>query len=158
MVGCEGMNNQKGITLIELLVTIVILGIIIIPILTLMTNAFTNTVSQGRETQVLYFAQQVIEEARVNSYPSDMKDETIYGTCSPNSSCTEINIAQLEPPLLAETEVLYEISFSELSDVTYNEERNQLLAGSFFEVEITVKSNAPNSRDVSLVTVVKKQS
>ncbi|WP_078430212.1 type IV pilus modification PilV family protein [Alkalihalobacterium alkalinitrilicum] len=151
------MNNQKGITLIELLVTIVILGIIVIPILTLMTNAFTNTVSQGRETQTLYFAQQVIEEVRVNSYPSALKDEIIYGTCSPNSGCTEINIAQLEPPLLGDTEVLYEISFSELSDVTDDEERNQILAASFFEVEVTVKSNAPNSQDVSLVTVVKKQ-
>jgi prepilin-type N-terminal cleavage/methylation domain-containing protein len=34
------MNNEKGITLIEFLVTIVIIGIIIVPLLTLFTGTF----------------------------------------------------------------------------------------------------------------------
>jgi prepilin-type N-terminal cleavage/methylation domain-containing protein len=46
------MNNEKGITLIELLVTIVIIGIIIVPLLTLFTGTFSRTIVQGKESQI----------------------------------------------------------------------------------------------------------
>jgi prepilin-type N-terminal cleavage/methylation domain-containing protein len=61
------MNNQKGVTLIELLVAIVILGIIIVPTLTIMTGTATRTVSQGKETSNAYLAQEVMEKIRINS-------------------------------------------------------------------------------------------
>ena len=37
------MKNEKGITLVELLVAVVIAGIIIVPLLTIMTGTFTRT-------------------------------------------------------------------------------------------------------------------
>jgi prepilin-type N-terminal cleavage/methylation domain-containing protein len=54
------MKNEKGITLIELLVSVVIAGIVIVPFLTIMTGTFTRTASQGKETQLMYFAQEMI--------------------------------------------------------------------------------------------------
>ena len=45
------MKNEKGITLVELLVAVVIAGIIIVPPLTIMTGTFTRTASQEKETQ-----------------------------------------------------------------------------------------------------------
>lgn len=60
------MNNQKGVTLIELLVAIVILGIILVPTLTIMTGTATRTVSQEKETSNAYLAQEVMEKIRFN--------------------------------------------------------------------------------------------
>ena len=47
------MKNEKGITLVELLAAVVIAGIIIVPLLTIMTGTFTRTVSQEKETKLL---------------------------------------------------------------------------------------------------------
>ena len=56
------MKNEKGITLVELLVAVVIAGIIIVPLLTIMTGTFTRTASQEKETQIAYVAQEVMEK------------------------------------------------------------------------------------------------
>ena len=60
------MKNEKGITLVELLVAVVIAGIIIVPLLTVMTGTFTRTASQEKETQIAYVAQEVMEKIRLN--------------------------------------------------------------------------------------------
>ena len=59
------MKNEKGITLVELLVAVVIAGIIIVPLLTVMTGTFTRTASQEKETQITYVAQEVMEKIRL---------------------------------------------------------------------------------------------
>ena len=61
------MKNEKGITLVELLVAVVIAGIIIVPLLTIMTGTFTRTASQEKETQIAYVAQEVMEKIRLQS-------------------------------------------------------------------------------------------
>ncbi|WP_066153142.1 prepilin-type N-terminal cleavage/methylation domain-containing protein [Halalkalibacter krulwichiae] len=61
------MKNEKGLTLVELLVAIVIVGIIIVPLLTIMTGTFTRTVSQEKETQIAYIAQEVMEKVRYST-------------------------------------------------------------------------------------------
>ena len=61
------MKNEKGITLVELLVAVVIAGIIIVPLLTIMTGTFTRTVSQENETEIAYVAQDVMEKVRLHS-------------------------------------------------------------------------------------------
>ena len=53
------MKNEKGITLVELLVAVVIAGIIIVPFLTIMTGTFTRTASQEKETQIAYKIHQI---------------------------------------------------------------------------------------------------
>ena len=77
------MKNEKGITLIELLAAVVIAGIVIVPLLTIMTGTFTRTVSQGKETQLMYFAQEVMENVRSDGYDSS---KTMY-YCSESSGC-----------------------------------------------------------------------
>ncbi|WP_332629262.1 type II secretion system protein [Halalkalibacter flavus] len=47
------MRDEKGVTLIELLVAIVIAGIILVPLLTIMTGTFSRTVSQDQDTRNL---------------------------------------------------------------------------------------------------------
>ena len=61
------MKNEKGITLVELLVAVVIAGIIIVPLLTIMTGTFTRTASQEKETQIAYVAQEVMEKVRLHA-------------------------------------------------------------------------------------------
>ena len=68
------MKNEKGITLVELLAAVVIAGIIIVPLLTIMTGTFTRTVSQEKETQIAYVAQEVMEKIR--AYTLDIRNQT----------------------------------------------------------------------------------
>ena len=67
VVGVKFMKNEKGITLVELLAAVVIAGIIIVPLLTIMTGTFTRTASQEKETQIAYVAQEVMEKIRLNA-------------------------------------------------------------------------------------------
>ena len=49
------MKNEKGITLIELLAAVVIAGIVIVPLLTIMTGTFTRTAcSRKRNTTYVF--------------------------------------------------------------------------------------------------------
>ena len=68
------MKNEKGITLIELLIAVIIAGIVIVPLLTIMTGTFTRTISQEKETEIAYVAQEVMEKIRLNS--SNMPETT----------------------------------------------------------------------------------
>ena len=80
------MKNEKGITLVELLVAVVIAGIIIVPLLTVMTGTFTRTASQEKETQIAYVAQEVMEKIRLNPQyiPKPSNDNTrVY--CYPDN-------------------------------------------------------------------------
>jgi len=69
------MKNEKGITLIELLAAVVIAGIVIVPLLTIMTGTFTRTISQEKETEIAYVAQEVMEKVRLN-VPNTPVDST----------------------------------------------------------------------------------
>ncbi|WP_338470410.1 type II secretion system protein [Niallia sp. XMNu-256] len=61
------MTNEKGITLVELLVAVVIAGLIIVPLLTIMTGTFTRTIRQEKETEIAYVAQEMMEKVRQNN-------------------------------------------------------------------------------------------
>ena len=92
------MKNEKGITLIELLAAVVIAGIVIVPLLTIMTGTFTRTISQEKETEIAYVAQEIMEKIRLNS--SNMSETTdpdyvieekfyCYPISNPEISCDE---------------------------------------------------------------------
>ena len=55
------MKNEKGITLIELLVAVVIAGIVIVPLLTDYDRKFYTNSKSRKETEVAYVAQEVME-------------------------------------------------------------------------------------------------
>lgn len=61
-------KNTAGLTLIEVIVSLAILGIIIIAILNTFTFGFDTIFSMGRKTKAAQIAQQYMDEC-YNSYP-----------------------------------------------------------------------------------------
>src|SRR5438093_962301 len=83
------MKNEKGITLIELLAAVVIAGIVIVPLLTIMTGTFTRTISQEKETKIAYVAQEVMEKVRQNNTPA-LKASGCWTNVSTISGCAPL--------------------------------------------------------------------
>ena len=101
------MNNEKGITLIELLVAIVIAGIVIVPVVNHYDGDLYKTVSQEKETKVAYVAQEVMEKVRLNPtvIPKPTKPEIKKVSCYPNSNpkYTKNNCSVLLPEIFQPT-------------------------------------------------------
>ncbi|MCF6092693.1 type II secretion system GspH family protein [Microaerobacter geothermalis] len=68
------MNNEKGITLIEILAAITILAIIVIPVSMLFTGSYTNSKKEEEKTQAVQIARWVTEEIKEN-YPTYSLDD-----------------------------------------------------------------------------------
>ena len=65
-------NKRKGLSLIELVVSVAILGVVAIAILQLFGSGFVNIVGAGNHSKAQYLAQDVIEQ--------DLNDRTITST------------------------------------------------------------------------------
>lgn len=61
IIATSSQNKNKGLTLIEILISLAILGIILVSFLTLFTSAFSNIFSMGRKTDAANEAQAFIE-------------------------------------------------------------------------------------------------
>jgi prepilin-type N-terminal cleavage/methylation domain-containing protein len=88
------MKNEKGITLIELLVAVVIAGIVIVPLLTIMTGTFTRTISQEKETRIAYVVQEVMEKVRQNKTPA-LKTSGCWTNISTLIGCDSITLLDI---------------------------------------------------------------
>jgi|GEM_PF-5614852 len=64
------IKNKKGLTLIEILVTIGILSIIIAPLLSMFLNAYRNTINSQRIMSGAYISQAVMESCKNLDYVS----------------------------------------------------------------------------------------
>jgi len=62
--------NSKGFTLIEVLISLVILAVSLLALAGLMTTSTRNTASGGRLTEAATFAQDKLEELRAMSWES----------------------------------------------------------------------------------------
>ncbi|MEK3992558.1 type IV pilus modification PilV family protein [Robertmurraya sp. FSL R5-0851] len=129
------MNNEKGVTLIELLISVVIAGMVIVPLLLIMTGSFTRTVEQGEDTQLNYYGQQIMEIIREKGYISGTSPTQYY--CQKDQGCGTATIANYDAKVTIT-----------VNPVTYS-------AIEFFEV--TAKIVSTDSSSLELVTVVKKQ-
>ncbi len=147
------MKNEKGITLIELLVAVAIIGIVLVPILTLLTGTFSRTIVQGKESQINYYAQEVIEEARVTTYSDGLAGSKLFGSCTESSGCTPIDVNLKDESRVNRTNVdaIYSIAFRVPS------ETNQNIRAHFYEIVVTVLTNDATRKSVELTTVVRKQ-
>lgn len=58
------LNNQKGVTLIELLAAVVILSVIAVPMFQLLSNTFSVYIDDQRKLQAMTIAQENIEEGK----------------------------------------------------------------------------------------------
>lgn len=128
-------TDQAGVTLVELLIAIAILGIILVPILALITDSSTRTAIQGKESQLIYFAQEIIEEMKAEERPVAQGS----GQCSPQAGCRS--------SLVTGAEAAYEITVDE-----YLDSGSSRLA----EVRVQVTSLNVVTDQVELVTVMKK--
>ena len=68
--------NSKGFTLIEVLISLVILAISLLALAGLMTTSTRNTASGGRLTEAATFAQDKLEELRAMSWESIPLNQT----------------------------------------------------------------------------------
>lgn len=82
-------ESQSGITLIELLLAIVLLSVIIVPLLSFLTFSYGQTVSQGREGQLHFFAQEVMEQTKADLAAGEISSLPYVqvGQCSTQLGC-----------------------------------------------------------------------
>lgn len=73
------MGNQKGMTLVELMVAIVIISLALITMLDMFDLGISTTSQAEKETKALFLAQQKIEEVKNSSNPHS------YETASPET-------------------------------------------------------------------------
>jgi prepilin-type N-terminal cleavage/methylation domain-containing protein len=135
-------KNQSGLTLVELLAAIAILSIIIFPILTLMTNSSTRTTIQGKESQISYFAQGIMEELQNDR---NIRADIISnggqrtGDCKLDEGCNLSSLALDDP------DATYDIT---IDPVSYE-------GMGFYELVVTVQSIDVVAPSVTLLTVVR---
>lgn len=136
------MNNEKGVTLIELLISVVIAGIVIVPLMLIMTGSFIRTTEQGRDTQLIYFGQQVMEEIRQNGYkPGDTKNYPIKYFCKNGEGCISEQDSSIS------YDAIVEIQQHTQPTVIYN---------NFYEIKVVIQSLTHEADTYELVTAVKK--
>lgn len=127
------MRNEKGMTLVELLVAVVIGGMVIIPLMLVMTGSFTRTTAHGTDTNLAYFGQQVMEKVRRNELAT-----TSYA-CYKTTGCVAWN---------NQTDHTAKVDVTSTTQ-TYG------TGISFKEVKVVVTSRTNSQDKVELVTVVK---
>lgn len=130
------MNNEKGVTLIELLISVVIAGIIIVPLMFTMTGSFTRTVEQGEDTQLTYYGQQIMEIVREEGYQDGISPIKYY--CKKDEGCSNVSIADYDATATLTAKI-----------VKYSPSTIE-----FYEIGVTILST--DSSKLHLVTVVKK--
>ncbi|WP_100405006.1 type II secretion system protein [Bacillus solitudinis] len=141
------MKNEKGITLVELLVSVVILGMVLVPVLTIMSGTSIRTDNQEKSTSNAYIAQDVMEKVRINEgiYKINRnEDDSAQTFCASNvtEACSGfLNIA-------FETELnLNDVQIVEITAEMYSEN------ASFNEVTVSIRDSVNR---IELVTLVKK--
>lgn len=131
------MNNEKGVTLIELLISVVIAGMVIVPLLLIMTGSFTRITEQGRDTQLIYFGQQVMEDIRQNGFTGSTQNYD----CSSSQGCS--TPGTLGDPIDA-TVVVVGKEYSQAN-----------ITQSYKEIQVVVTSKINNTDKIELFTVVR---
>lgn len=130
-------RNQSGVTLVEILAVIAVLGIVSVPLFAAFTDAYQRTIQQGNETQLLHYAASLMEELKTRADPSSADGET--GECR-DGACRPAPHPSDDVPT-------YEVDVS-----TYNGNAH------LYEIAVQVFPAATDARrlPVRLVTVVRR--
>lgn len=83
-------QGQAGLTLIELLVVIVLMSIVTIPLITMFGDTYQRTVHQGKDNQLLFYAQEVMEEVLNDSNLAVTQPFYDQGECSLDDGCASV--------------------------------------------------------------------
>lgn len=147
------VKNDKGVTLIELLISIVLLSIILVPLLMIMTGSLTRTTTQERETGNAYVAQKVMEKVRSNQLAYKL-GANHYCTSEIEDACNGLE------PLPFSDEL--DLNQHQIVEVIVSDYEENL---AFHEVFVTVRNDdkisygdglVDTENVITLVTVVKK--
>lgn len=76
------LNNEKGVTLIELIISIAIMGIILISFLGVFSSSFKSIISAGNKSEAVFMSHE--EVASVISGEETDENNTKYTTLSIN--------------------------------------------------------------------------
>ncbi|MDC3416977.1 type IV pilus modification PilV family protein [Aquibacillus salsiterrae] len=136
------MRNEKGMTLVELLISIVIVGLIIVPLFVILTGTFTRTVEQGKDTQLAYFGQEIMERIRVEGYVDGTSPTTYY--CLNDQGC----VTEEDPDITYDA-----VATITASTPTYTTTPSSL---EFYEIKADIVPIDKQINTLELVTVVKK--
>lgn len=82
-------RKESGVTLVEVLMVIAVLGIVTVPLFAAFTDAYQRTIRQGNETQLLHYAASIMEDVKTRPDPASADGETgecRNGTCSPTAN------------------------------------------------------------------------
>jgi prepilin-type N-terminal cleavage/methylation domain-containing protein len=63
------MKNRAGFSLVEVVITAAILGVVLLAIAGLFSTGYSNVGSSGRRTKAVAFAKQKLEQLRDSSFP-----------------------------------------------------------------------------------------
>ncbi|MEY2192665.1 prepilin-type N-terminal cleavage/methylation domain-containing protein [Neobacillus sp. BF23-41] len=130
------INNEKGVTLVELLASIVILSIILLSFLTFFTNSFQYNAISSDKMKATNIAREVQEEFKVNPEKNqELKNLILF-----SRSSTETTIPKSSYPKL---------------DLTNDIKKNSGILKLFltkqnFIVEVEVDTNIDPKVDISL--------
>lgn len=159
MVGVSGMRDERGLTLVELLVAIVILGMILIPLLTIMTGATVRTLANEKGATNLYIAQEVIEKIRMNHgiYKVDRNSdgsERTYCFSKVTGICDGYQPfpSDFEHELMLENNQMIELTVSKVSDHPSFNQVEVVVANTVLDSEGAVKKK----NGIEFVTAVKR--
>lgn len=73
-------KRKKGFTLIELIVSIAILGIMAVAFLTMFFNGYTNIISAGNRTRAVKVAETLIDKVSKSGNPDIINSESTEST------------------------------------------------------------------------------
>jgi len=153
------MKDERGLTLVELLVAIVILGMVLIPLLTIMTGTTVRTVANEKGATNLYIAQEVMEKIRMNhgiykvDRDSDGSERTycfskVTGICDGYQSLR----SDFEHELMIENDQMIELTVSKVIDHPSFNQVEVLVANVRLDDEGVVKKK----NGIEFVTAVKR--
>jgi len=83
-MGVEQKMSQKGFTLIEMMMAIIILGIAIVPLMEMISRASITSSTNEQETRIVFLAQQKLEQVKSLALTNFTDDYTQAATAFPS--------------------------------------------------------------------------
>lgn len=72
------MKNIKGLTLIELIIALAIIGIIVVTFLPIFTTSYTTIFGMGNRTDAVAIAQEIIDDLYVNPPSEAVSSQLVH--------------------------------------------------------------------------------
>lgn len=129
--------NKKGYTIIEVLLTIAVVGILMVPVMQFFTNSIEIGQKSRRQVKAAYIAQDYLEMAKVKAQQGKTLDETalVDTTVNETEGIYDISITYMEDngTLKSSDEIKFGDSSVDDSDLTINVSKDGIKVENEFE-------------------------